>query len=214
MATPQRPTEKPYDLIDNFRYFDFNRSLNWLNYFGKLHFGNTFNLYPEDKEIMHKLLIYFIRDEVNCKKEGLDLNKGILLTGPIGCGKTSLMTIMKHFTYLETNYFIKSSREIATEFHQEGFPTLQKYGKAHKIYCFDDLGVEQQMKHFGNACNTMGEILLSRYDLSVHSGIVTHCTTNLNAKELEDIYGNRVRSRLRQLFNLVGYDGKTGDKRK
>jgi len=59
----------------------------------------------------------------------------------------------------------------------------------------------------------MGEVLLSRHDLFLKYRFKTHCTTNLNAKELEEYYGNRVRSRMRQLFNLVAFDLGSGDKR-
>jgi hypothetical protein len=44
-------------------------------------------------------------------------------------------------------------------------------------------------------------------------GTVTHATTNLNAGELEDLYGNRVRSRLRSMFNLIAFEKITSDKR-
>jgi hypothetical protein len=67
----------------------------------------------------------------------------------------------------------------------------------------------------------MGEILLSRYDiyknerapvLSLSKG-KSHITTNLNAEELEARYGSRVRSRLREMFNLIGFDESSKDKR-
>jgi hypothetical protein len=47
----------------------------------------------------------------------------------------------------------------------------------------------------------MAEILLSRYDLFISKKIQTHITTNLSASEIEAQYGNRVRSRMRELFN-------------
>ena len=83
-----------------------------------------------------------------------------------------------------------------------------------KAFCLDDFGVEHTSKHFGNECNTVAEILLQRYDLFANQGIVTHATTNLNADELEDIYGIRVRSRLRSMFNLITFPSDTTDKRK
>jgi hypothetical protein len=43
--------------------------------------------------------------------------------------------------------------------------------------------------------------------------IVTHRTTNLNADEIEERYGNRVRSRMRELFNLIALDKESIDKR-
>jgi hypothetical protein len=59
----------------------------------------------------------------------------------------------------------------------------------------------------------LGEILLSRYDLFLSNKTLTHATTNLNAQELEERYGNRVRSRLRELFNLIAFDKGSADKR-
>ncbi len=111
-------------------------------------------------------------------------------------------------------YQVKNTRKIAAEFHKEGYEIILNYGKREKPICLDDLGVEQNVKHFGNECNTIGEILLHRYDLFVNLGIVTHATTNLNADELEDIYGIRVRSRLRSMFNLVSFVEGTEDKRR
>ena len=70
------------------------------------------------------------------------------------------------------------------------------------------------MKYFDNETNVMAEILLSRYDLLINRKIQTHITTNLSATELEAAYGNRVRSRMRQIINLIAFDAGTVDKRK
>jgi len=59
----------------------------------------------------------------------------------------------------------------------------------------------------------MAEILLSRYDLFIAKKIQTHITTNLSATEIESAYGNRVRSRLRSMVNLISFDKTTKDKR-
>ena len=100
--------------------------------------------------------------------------------------------------------YIKSKNllSVSTPFDNESLPL------------FDDLGVEPTGRHFGKDCNVLGEILLSRYDLFLSNNIKTHATTNLNAQELEERYGNRVRSRMRELFNLVGFDKESKDKRK
>jgi DNA replication protein DnaC len=82
-----------------------------------------------------------------------------------------------------------------------------------KIYCFDDLGAEQSLKYYGNECNVMGEILLSRYDLFISQKMITHITTNLSAQEIENMYGSRVRSRLREAFNLIAFSSSSIDKR-
>ena len=60
----------------------------------------------------------------------------------------------------------------------------------------------------------MGKVLLSRYDLFLKNNITTQATTNLNVQELEERYGNPVRSRLRQLFNLIAFKNTSIDKRR
>jgi len=60
----------------------------------------------------------------------------------------------------------------------------------------------------------MGEFLLSRHELFLKYRFKTHCTTNLNAEKIEEHYGNRVRSRIRELFNLVGFDKESLGKRR
>jgi hypothetical protein len=59
----------------------------------------------------------------------------------------------------------------------------------------------------------MAEILLSRYDYFIENKTVTHLTTNLAASEIENYYGNRVRSRMRAMFNLIAFDKESKDKR-
>ncbi|HCY81161.1 MAG TPA: ATPase, partial [Xanthomarina gelatinilytica] len=41
----------------------------------------------------------------------------------------------------------------------------------------------------------------------------THLTTNLNALEIEDRYGERVRSRLREMVNVIAFPSSSPDKR-
>lgn len=77
-----------------------------------------------------------------------------------------------------------------------------------------NLGIEKNLKLYGNECNVMAEIRLSRYDIFTTKKIQTPITTNLSASEIENAYGNRVRSRLRELCNLIAYGRSSTDKRK
>ena len=192
--------------------YDFDKILIYLSAKGKLLFGRKFQIYEEDREVLYILCNYYIKDEANCKKFNIDMNKGILLSGPVGCGKTSLMKLLRHIVPHQKPYDVIPSRNIAFAFNNIGYKIIEDYGDK-RFYCFDDLGVEPTGRHFGKDCNVLGEILLSRYDLFLNHKILTHATTNLNAVELEDRYGNRVRSRMRQLFNLIAFDSKTKDKR-
>jgi DNA replication protein DnaC len=40
-----------------------------------------------------------------------------------------------------------------------------------------------------------------------------HITTNLSASEIENAYGSRVRSRMREMFNLIAIEQVVQDKR-
>ena len=200
-------------LKDNELIYDFDKMLIYIEAKGKQQLGNGFKLFEEDHDILFKLCNYIIRDQVNCKQLNIDPNKGILLTGPIGCGKTSLMKLLGHVVPHQKPYKVIPTRNIVFDFNHAGFKIIEDYGNMN-YFCFDDLGVEPTGRHYGKDCNVMGEIILSRYDLFLKTKIKTHATTNLNAQELEDRYGNRVRSRMRQMFNLVGYDKSSRDKRK
>ncbi|RKR07956.1 hypothetical protein CLV91_2718 [Maribacter vaceletii] len=192
--------------------YDFDKILIYLQAKGKLLFGKNFKIYEADREILFKLCNYFIKDEANCKKLNIDPNKGILLSGPVGCGKTSLMKLLRHIVPHQKPYKIIPTRNIAFGFNHIGYKTIEDYGDS-QYFCFDDLGVEPMGRYYGKDCNVMGEILLSRYEFFLQTKMKTHVTTNLNAAELEERYGNRVRSRMRQTFNLISFDAKSVDKR-
>tara|TARA_R110002049_G_scaffold277220_1_gene455678 strand:- start:10621 stop:11277 length:657 start_codon:yes stop_codon:yes gene_type:complete len=193
--------------------YNFEKILIYLDAKGKLLFGKDFRIYDEDREIILKLCHYFIRDKANCEKNEIDIDKGILLSGPVGCGKTSLMILLKYIVPTQKPYILIPSRNIVFGFNHIGYKTIEDYG-CRQFFCFDDLGIEPIGRHYGKDCNVLGEILLSRHELFINHHIKTHATTNLNAEELEDLYGNRVRSRMRQLFNLLAFDQDTSDKRK
>lgn len=192
----------------------------WIEKKGQELYGNHFKIHESDYPLIYKLIAYFLKDELTCFQYNINLTKGVLLSGPIGCGKTSIMNIMKYLTPTEHKFYVKPCRDISFEFIQDGYQVIHKYSKGKlyesepKIVCFDDLGTENNLKYYGNECNVMAEILLSRYDIFVAKRIPTHITTNLSASEIETHYGLRVRSRLRELVNLISFEKNTLDKRK
>ena len=200
-------------------HLNYQDVLNWIQTKGIDLYGAHFNIPESDYPLISKLIAYFLKDEATASQHGIDLSKGILLAGPVGCGKTSIMNIMKYLTPVGHKFSIKPCREVSFEFIQDGYQVLHKYSTGNlyhndpKIICFDDLGVESNLKYYGNECNVMAELLLSRYDIFISKRIPTHITSNLSASEIEQHYGIRVRSRLRELVNLIAYDKNTHDKR-
>ncbi len=203
-------------------HYNYSEVIVWLEKKGVELYGDHFKILETDYPIIYKLIAYFLKDEQTCFQYGINLNKGVLLSGPVGCGKTSLMNIMKHLTKTEHKFSVKPCRDISFEFIQDGYEVIHKYSKDLRLkggqpvavkYCFDDLGTENNLKYFGNECNVMAEILLSRYDIFTTKKIQTHITTNLSASEIETHYGNRVRSRLREMVNLIAFNKTIHDKR-
>ena len=61
--------------------------------------------------------------------------------------------------------------------------------------------------------NVLENVILNRDDVAYLRN-KTHITTNLTADDIEDIYGPRVRSRIRGGFNWVTFNTSAPDRRK
>ena len=213
--------------LEDYRFLSkviqFDQCISFLERSGKVTFGNEFKIRPVDYKIIFQLLVYFYYDLDNAERLGINLKKGILLSGPIGCGKTSLMYLMRFLLAKDEQFSVVSTRDIRLEFLRDGFQVVEKYSSKSflvgqdvirpKAYCFDDLGLEGDLSYYGNETNVMSDILLGRYPLFIHHRMKTHATTNLSTDEIEEVYGNRVRSRMREMFNLIAFDHKVVDKR-
>lgn len=198
---------------------DYTWCIQFLERHGRQAYGPHFAIDETDYPVVHRLIAYFVRHEPEAERLGIDLNKGLLITGPVGCGKSALMALMRTVPAPPHQFTIRPCRDVSFELLEEGYKVITRYSKLSynsrgpRIYCFDDLGAEQNLKYFGNECNVMAEIILSRYELFTSQGMLTHITTNLQASEIETHYGNRVRSRLREQLNLVAFSKSSRDKR-
>src|SRR5690606_12147819 len=157
-------------------HYDYDRVLDFLESKGKEHYGGRFRLDAGGQPILLELAAYFLRAEASCRQQAIRLDRRIMLTGPIGCGRTSLVQLLRYLTQPDTRYVVKSTRDITFEFIQDGYDVIHRYSRGklyaaeHRHYCFDDLGIENNIKYYGNECNVMAEILLSRYDLFIEIG--------------------------------------------
>jgi hypothetical protein len=127
-------------------------------------------------------------------------------------------------------FLINNCSEISDNFAAKGVLTLPMYGREsfctqnhgqgsallrnkpiHR--CFDELGMEDpKSNNFGNYRNVMTDIIVARYDMWRKYDMLTHITTNMGNDAIEAIYGDRTRSRLREMCNFIKLTGK--DRRK
>ncbi|OFX83110.1 MAG: hypothetical protein A2W99_13260 [Bacteroidetes bacterium GWF2_33_16] len=186
-----------------------------------------FQLLENDLKIYRALIMYFHDDpEFEKLNSNYGLDKGILLRGNIGTGKSRVFEIFNQ--YVKKNnplkkYRIVKTSDVTDDFYENGIPAIYKhtsfsfkkdlYNNADYKFpltkCYDDLGLEPKIvKCYGNERNVMADILLKRYDFFIMYGMKTFITTNYNADDIELNYGDRLRSRLREMCNDLVYEGK------
>lgn len=155
--------------------------------------------------------------------------RGFLLMGKVGCGKTVMSKIFNKTTSMFMKLSNKNklfehicpqmiqSYKIVGGFSKSGydifsFPGIGDVSKPESIMSeylmIDDIGSENICSHYGNTTNSIGELILRRYD----SVLITSATTNLDKEHLKLFYGERVFSRLNEMMNFIVMDG--DDRRK
>lgn len=171
---------------------------------------------PENKKVTELLSQYFT-DDKRFEDAGYSFGKGILLVGSVGVGKTTQMQLFSRNPV--SSFIIYPCRKIAQDYAEAGSETIDLYTDhlnpssdnpfRQDMFgiCFDDLGTERSKKNYGNELNVMEEILLSRYEVRKALPRMTHITTNLSADMIEEKYGERVRSRVREMFNVILFEG-------
>lgn len=218
--------------------------------FKRLFIGECLKIEPRfkidqaNKPIINTLCLYLRKEpEFLTITPGNSFEKGILLRGKVGSGKTviikamgNLMSIFRDVNPYSGRNFDMSFRLIESwvitrGFTKGGFELLSSESFASKhgdltssLLCIDDMGSEQSPAYYyQNGVNIIAEILMDRYSYmkdpsymkdarfrsSYNYSYFTHGTSNLDIKSLKAFYGDRVFSRMKEMFNdiiLTGED--------
>lgn len=201
---------------------------NKIEYFTKrfFEFGREivpgFRIDGENKAVIEALVLYLLRHrdfEKDSTEGKLSLNKGIILIGNYGTGKTGLFRIMQRINNIrhakmkvDMRFGIVPAWKVATFYQKDGFEAMEKYWSGN--WCFDEIGKSNSevINHYGTKINVSEQIILERYNLFTSKGLITHFTTNLSVQDLENLYDGRTISRLREMCNFIYLVGK--DRRK
>ena len=136
---------------------------------------------------------------------------GLMLRGYVGVGKTTMLfALARVFDVLEKQTIrIVDARKIATlaKDSKADFETLTTT----KMLGIDDLGTEPlTVKSYGNDLTPVVELLTERYNKRLFTVITTNLAKKIvdgrEVDELQEIYGDRLFDRFREMFNTISYD--------
>jgi len=140
-----------------------------------------------------------------------DLNKGIMLQGKFGCGKT---LIFETYSMLHNHAVKKFSlnRPLLTFIKsvelQEQLMKQSTWMFVQRPLIIDEFGRESKtVQDYGNIMRPISELLSLRSD----AGTVTHGTTNFTFETLssEDFYSVMIGDRLKMMFNFITMKGES-----
>lgn len=166
-------------------------------------FGKKLILNDGNKKFI-TALCYFLSNDGKFETElGYSFQKGLLIRGISGLGKTHLVKCVEKN---ELNpILVLSMIEITDEIKSEGEYEV-KMGSNKLIY-LDDVGTEEPLvNHYGTKITFFKNFIESYYLRNkIYNKLLI--STNNNFSEIEEKYGFRVRSRMKDMFNVIDVTG-------
>lgn len=184
-----------------------------------------FDIDNENREVLELLMLYFTNNpafnqypvHTESKPSALrthpDIDKGIILAGNSGSGKTVLLEIFSEMK-IPGNYFrCVPCDEITDSYKRNSISALDRYripflqhmqyATYENIFLFDDLGFERKFKEWGSDIDCMMDIIMKRNRLFTEFGVRSLFTTNCTMDQLEKYYDTRTASRLYGMCNVI-----------
>ena len=193
--------------IKRFSYepYDMEIALSVISRIGK-GLDENFNINPV-RDFYIELIRYFHGDT---KFRGI-LEKGILIQGPCGTGKTLAMRIMKIYQQIDNirfafngkvyymNFDVINVNDIINGFMVSAYDGIQIYCNRY-VVCLDDIGTEsEEVKYYGNNLDVISHVISERYTKK----LLTFATTNFSMNAIEEKYSDRISSRMYAMFNFL-----------
>lgn len=151
-----------------------------------------------------KAVCFFFSNDPRFETElGFSFKKGLWISGNAGLGKTK---VLEAVSKNETNPIsLISMVSINEKVKRDGECILNTT----QTICLDDVGTEQNpVKHYGTDIYWFKEFIENYYNSyrKFHRLIIT---TNCDGNGIEQLYGNRIRDRLREMMNPILLEGES-----
>lgn len=173
--------------------------------------AGRFKVDDTNRKLVSDLFNYFM-----CQPGNLDLNKGLWLEGSIGTGKTTLMHVFSKFMIsLQNGFKIYSCTSVANCYTIDGnldffLHNREGFLREPVDVCFDELGREPMpSSHYGTKLNVMQHVLHVRYQFWKETGLKTYVITNFDAVKIGELYGDFIRDRRKEMFNIIPVVGES-----
>lgn len=157
-----------------------------------------------DNTALIKTLCFFLSNDPRFETElNYSFQKGLLIRGVSGLGKTHLVRCLEKNEI--SPILVLSLLEIAEEVKAEG-EFIVELGSNKMIY-LDDVGTEEHIvNHFGTKINWFKNFIEMYYLRNkIFNKLII--STNNSFREIEEKYGFRVRSRVKDMFNIIDVKG-------
>ena len=185
-----------FEIKNGNRHFNYFKCIQYLQQQGRNIYGSSYSIHKSQIQPLYRLLAYASQNSAESNFYGIDIHKGLLITGAQNSGKTCLMHLLKPFFQPQQQYIIRSSREIVAYCKLFGKNTVEKYLSNKTYYCFDDLGLE----HATLDNEVLKEILQFRL---LHEAKHTHIITRLDNTALTERYDNDFSTMLYHNLNHI-----------
>lgn len=174
---------------------------------------------------LEPIIYYFSKDERFFECENLSklsvpsFEKGLLIIGTYGNGKTSTLRVFEHifkmvkpitFKGYTANDVVNMFEKCDSDIDRDEFEARMWRGKRF----FDDVKTEKMASNYGKI-NLFKEIIEERYSRK----LITHITCNFKegfegdleaaVDEFGEKYGSRVYDRIFEMFNIIEFKGKS-----
>ena len=184
-----------------------------------MNFFPSFQIDEKNTEAIRRLGLWADRnEEFNGLEPGWHIDRGLLLSGPVGVGKDETYRMLRQYLeFLKSPYRFKFRVvwEFARPYMKEGYECFSDEMIGNLYY--EELALTDEItgqptreivNHFGTKILIGSEIINFRYNIFKNTGYQTHFSTNLNEDQLEKVYGARCLSRLNEMCNIFFLQGK------